>query len=56
MVIGAAPVDKKADYGSELQEGFNNLCITLESVRSTQKVIIFKTASCSQSGRPSGIT
>ncbi len=33
MVIGAAPVDKKADYGSELQEGFNNLCITLESVQ-----------------------
>lgn len=33
MIIDAAPADKKADYSGELQEGFNNLCISLESVQ-----------------------
>lgn len=33
MIIDAAPANKKADYGGELQEGFNNLCISLESVQ-----------------------
>ncbi|HEX4996922.1 MAG TPA: AAA family ATPase [Terriglobia bacterium] len=33
MIIGAAPVDKRAAYGSPLQEGFNNLCVSLESIK-----------------------
>ena len=33
MIIDAAPASKKVDYGSELQEGFNNLCISLECVQ-----------------------
>jgi ABC-type lipoprotein export system ATPase subunit len=33
MIIEAAPDHKKADYSSELQEGFNNLCVSLESVQ-----------------------
>src|SRR5690242_8098842 len=33
MIIKAAPADKKAAYSSELQEGFNNLCVSLESVQ-----------------------
>lgn len=32
MVIDAAPVDKKAGYGEPMQEGFNNLCVSLDSV------------------------
>lgn len=32
MIIDSAPVEKKADYGSSLQEGFNNLCVNLDSV------------------------
>ena len=33
MIIDAAPADKKADYASPLEEGFNNLCVSLETVR-----------------------
>lgn len=33
MIIDAAPADKKAAYGSPLQEGFNNLCISLDSIK-----------------------
>jgi ABC-type lipoprotein export system ATPase subunit len=33
MIIDAAPTDKQADYASPLQEGFNNLCVSLDSVR-----------------------
>lgn len=32
MIINSAPADKKADYESPLQEGFNNLCVSLERV------------------------
>ena len=32
MIIDAAPADKKAAYGASLQEGFNNLCVSLESI------------------------
>ncbi|WP_296449130.1 TrlF family AAA-like ATPase [Rhodoferax sp. UBA5149] len=32
MIIDAAPDDKKAGYGAPLQEGFNNLCVSLDSV------------------------
>ena len=32
MIVDAAPADKKAAYGSPLQEGFNNLCVSLESI------------------------
>lgn len=32
MIIDSAPDDKKADYASPLQEGFNNLCVSLEKV------------------------
>jgi ABC-type lipoprotein export system ATPase subunit len=32
MIIDSAPAEKKGDYGSPLQEGFNNLCVTLGSV------------------------
>lgn len=32
MIIDAAPADKKADYASPLEEGFNNLCVSLEKV------------------------
>ncbi|MGZ8163475.1 MAG: hypothetical protein ACXWTT_11485, partial [Methylobacter sp.] len=32
MIIDAAPMNKKADYASPLQEGFNNLCVSLDSV------------------------
>jgi ABC-type lipoprotein export system ATPase subunit len=34
MIVEAAPADKKGDYASPLHEGFNNLCVTLESVKS----------------------
>jgi hypothetical protein len=33
MIINAAPADKKAAYGAPLQEGFNNLCVSLESIK-----------------------
>ena len=33
MIIDAAPAEKKADYGGPLQEGFNNLCVSLESIK-----------------------
>jgi len=32
-IIDAAPVDKRAGYASPLQEGFNSLCVSLESVQ-----------------------
>ena len=32
MLIDAAPADKKPDYASPLEEGFNNLCVSLEKV------------------------
>lgn len=32
MIVDAAPADKKAAYGDPLQEGFNNLCVSLESI------------------------
>ena len=32
MIIDAAPADKKAAYSGPLQEGFNNLCVSLESI------------------------
>lgn len=33
MIIDAAPSNKKGDYGTPLQEGFNNLCISLENIK-----------------------
>jgi len=35
MIIDSAPANKKSDYGSPFQEGFNNLCVGLESVLDT---------------------
>lgn len=32
MIIAAAPADKRGDYAPHLQEGFNNLCVSLEKV------------------------
>lgn len=32
-IIDAAPVEKRAGYASPLQEGFNSLCVSLESVQ-----------------------
>lgn len=32
MIIDAAPADKRAAYGGPLQEGFNNLCVSLASI------------------------
>jgi predicted ATPase len=32
MIIDSTPVGKKADYGSPLQEGFNNICVSLDSI------------------------
>lgn len=32
MIIDAAPADKQAAYGGPLQEGFNNLCVSLDSI------------------------
>ncbi|WP_176969805.1 hypothetical protein [Nitrosomonas sp. Nm33] len=32
MIIDAAPADKRGDYDNPLQEGFNNLCISLDAV------------------------
>lgn len=37
MIIDSAPADKKADYASPLQEGFNNLCVSLDSVLNALK-------------------
>lgn len=33
MIIDAAPTEEKAAYGLPLQEGFNNLCVSLESIQ-----------------------
>ncbi|MBU0509012.1 AAA family ATPase [bacterium] len=32
MIIDSVPDDQKAGYGSALQEGFNNLCVSLDKV------------------------
>lgn len=32
MIIDSAPPEKRVDYASPLQEGFNNLCVSLEKV------------------------
>lgn len=32
MIVDSAPPDKQGDYSSHLQEGFNNLCVSLEKV------------------------
>jgi ABC-type lipoprotein export system ATPase subunit len=32
MIIDAAPAEKKAGYAGPLQEGFNNLCVSLDSI------------------------
>jgi hypothetical protein len=32
MIVDSAPPDKKGDYAPHLQEGFNNLCVSLEKV------------------------
>ena len=32
MIIDSAPADKRGDYASALEEGFNNLCVSLERV------------------------
>src|SRR3546814_16231812 len=32
MIVDSAPEDKKDDYAPHLQEGFNNLCVSLERV------------------------
>ena len=32
MIIDSAPAGKQSDYASPLQEGFNNLCVSLEKV------------------------
>ncbi len=32
MIIDSAPPEKRADYATPLQEGFNNLCVSLEKV------------------------
>lgn len=32
MIVDSAPADKKGDYAPHLQEGFNNLCVSLEKV------------------------
>lgn len=33
MIIDAAPAEKKTAYGGPLQEGFNNLCVSLDSIK-----------------------
>jgi len=33
MIIEAAPAQERARYGSPIQEGFNNLCVSLEKVQ-----------------------
>ncbi len=37
MIIDAVPPEKKAAYGGPLQEGFNNLCVSLESIKDALK-------------------
>lgn len=32
MIVEAAPADKRGEYSPHLQEGFNNLCVSLEKV------------------------
>lgn len=32
MIVESAPADKRGDYAPHLQEGFNNLCVSLETV------------------------
>ena len=32
MIVDSAPAEKKGDYAPHLQEGFNNLCVSLEKV------------------------
>lgn len=32
MIVESAPADKRADYAPHMQEGFNNLCVSLEKV------------------------
>jgi ABC-type lipoprotein export system ATPase subunit len=32
MIIEAAPAERRGDYGSNLQVGFNNLCVSLEKI------------------------
>jgi ABC-type lipoprotein export system ATPase subunit len=32
MIVEAAPADKRGEYAPDLQEGFNNLCMSLEKV------------------------
>jgi ABC-type lipoprotein export system ATPase subunit len=32
IIIDSVPADKRADYSSPLEEGFNNLCVSLEKV------------------------
>ena len=32
MIVDSAPADKKVDYAPHLQEGFNNLCVSLERI------------------------
>lgn len=32
MIVDAAPAGKKSDYDSPLQEGFNNLCVSLDAI------------------------
>ena len=33
MIISSVPLDKQSAYGSPLQEGFNNLCVSMDKVR-----------------------
>jgi ABC-type lipoprotein export system ATPase subunit len=33
MIVESAPADKQGDYAPHLQEGFNNLCVSVEKVR-----------------------
>lgn len=32
MIIASAPADKQAEFSSPLEEGFNNLCVSLEKI------------------------
>jgi len=32
LIISSVPQDKRSDYGSALQEGFNNLCVSMDKV------------------------
>ncbi|MBF8178402.1 TrlF family AAA-like ATPase [Herminiimonas contaminans] len=33
MIIESVPADKRADFGAPLEEGFNNLCVSLEKIK-----------------------